>query len=657
MRRHATLLLFATALAVRLVCLLQLRDMPTFDVPLVDGANYFRTAQAIVAGDLRGGSQVFWQPPLYPYFLAALFALCGPSMPAVYVAQSALGALSCLLVHFIGRRLFSFRAGVCASLLMAFYGPLVHFDLQPLTPVLHVALALGGLLMLLRAAGIPEPAAAPGRDWLGAGLLWGLAAITTPNILLAVPPAAAWAIGRAARPRAGGSGAGAPAQWRLRPTALLLIGVMAPVALVAARNLAVAREFVLISSNGGINFYIGNNPDYERTIRIRPGGEFERLAQEPENLGIVGAAGRSRYFAARALRFLTEYPGQALRLYARKALALLAGREIPRNEDAYAYRRHSSLLALLLWRFGIAFPFGLLAPLALAGAIAVPAPEETRPGRRLLLMYAGAYALSILLFFPTDRYRLPLVPILALFAGWLLASTGGVWKRPAVAAAVGCGLLLFNLDALRPRESWPEEEALNQAYALRARGRVEEAKAAYRRALALNPRRLDPHNALAALAAQEGRWDEAAEHYRALVALAPDFAEARRNLGQAHLALGDREAARREWMIAVGLAPGAGLALADLCLSYLDEGFAVAAEPFCERAAKARPDLPETRFALGLVARALRQRDLARAELTEAARLFPPGSEGRRRAEEILERMKRRDEGVKDRETSDGTRR
>ena len=653
MRRHAALLLFVTALLVRLLCLAQLRDMPTFDVPLVDGANYFRTAEAIAAGDLRGGTRVFWQPPLYPYFLAAVITLLGPSMTAIYAVQSALGALSCLLAHFIGRRLFSFRAGVCASLVMAFYGPLIHFDLQPLTPVLHVALVLGGLLMMLRAAGVPAPALAPGRDWLVAGVLWGLAAIATPNILLAVPPAAAWAIGRAAR--AGRPGAGAMTGSRLRPAALFLIGVAAPIALVAARNLAVARELVLISSNGGINFFIGNNPDYDRTIRIRPGGEFERLAQEPENLGIVSAAGRSRYFAARGLRFVSEYPGQALRLYARKTRELLAGREIPRNEDAYAYRRHSSLLALLLWRFGIAFPFGILAPLALAGAIAVPAPEETRPGRRLLLVYAGAYALSILLFFPTDRYRLPLVPVLALFAGQSLGSFPSAWKKPAL--AICSGLLLFNLDALQPRETWPEEEALNLAYALRAKGRIEEAKAEYRRALALNPRRLDPHNALAALAAQEGRWDEAAEHYRALVALAPDFAEARRNLGQAYLALGDREAARREWRIAVGLAPGAGLALADLCLSYLDEGFAVAAEPYCERAARDRPDLPETRFALGLVARALRRRDLARAELSEAARLFPPGSEGRRRAEEILERMRRRDPGVKDRETPEGPRR
>jgi tetratricopeptide (TPR) repeat protein len=661
-RCRTPLAVFAVALGVRLVYLAEIRDRPTFDVPLVDGANYFRLAQAIAAGDLLGGTQAFWQPPLYPYLLALLIALFGPSMTAIYAVQAALGALSCLLVLFIGRRLFGERAAALAAIVMALYGPLVHFDLQPLVPVLHVPLVLGGLLLMLRAGGIAAPAAAPRRDGALAGLLWGLAAIATPNILLAVPAAAIWALGPRCRPAgAGATGtaapeaagpgalgtappARAPGRRDPGPAVLLLAGVALPVALVAARNLAVAGEPVLISSNGGINLFIGNNPDYERTLRIRPGGEFERLAQEPENLGIVSAAARSRHFAGRALRFVTGEPRAAARLYLRKARDLVAGREIPRNEDAYAYRRHSRLLSLLLWRFGIAFPFGVVAPLALAGAFAAPAPDAGRRGRRLLLLYAGAYALSILLFFPTDRYRLPLVPVLALFAGSLLAAPAAAWRRPAAAAALLFGLVLFNLDAPRPRESWPEEEALNLAYALRVKGRIEEARAEYRRALVQNPRRLDPHNALAALAAQEGRWEEAAAHYRVLVDLAPDFPEARRSLGQAYLALGRREEARREWRIAAGLAPGAGLALADLCLSYLDEGYPAAAEPWCERAVRARPDLPETHLAYGLTARALRQRDRARAALAEAARLFPSGSEGRRRAEEILERMRRKDE-------------
>lgn len=459
-----------------------------------------------------------------------------------------------------------------------------------------------------------------------AGVLWGLSAIATPNLLLTVPLVLFWSLRRTGR---------------IVAPALFLLGVTLPIALVAARNLAVSGEMVLISSNGGINFYIGNNPDYDRTIRIRPGGGFERLAQEPENLGIVGAAAKSRYFVSRAWAFIAGYPGAALRLYLRKGIDLVAGREIPRNQDQYVYRGGSSLLALLLWRAGIAFPFGVVAPLALAGACAGPRPPPA--ARSLLLMIAAAYAVSILLFFPTDRYRLPLVPIAALFAGACLGAPRTTWRRPAFIAALLAGVVLFNLDAFRAGERYPEEEALNHATALRVKGRLEEARAEYRRALAIQPGRIDAYNALASMAAQEGNWQEAADLYRELVDLAPDFADARHSLGQAYLALGRREEARHEWRIAVSLAPGAGLALADLCLSFIDEGALGIAEPFCRQGAAARPDLPETHFALGMYARATHDRQLTMAELNEAARLFPRDTPGRRRAEEILERMRRRD--------------
>jgi 4-amino-4-deoxy-L-arabinose transferase-like glycosyltransferase len=644
MLRRRSLIVFCAAWAIRLVHVVQIRRVPYFDVPLIDGANYFRTAALIASGDLRGGPGVFWQPPLYPYFLAAFLATIGRRLEVLYAIQSALGAFSCLMVYWIGRRVFGERAGLAAACVMALYGPLIYFDAQPLIPVLHIALVLAGLLLLLRAAARPgaggDAARGPERAWGAAGIAWGLAAIATPNVLAAAPAAALWA-GRRMR------------SWR-RPVSLFLAGLAAPVALVAIRNAVVAGDFVPISSNAGINFYIGNNADYERTIRIRPGGEFERLAQEPENLGIRSASARSRYFMRRAFDFLLGYPGAALRLYARKTVDLIAGREIPRNQDMYALRAYSSLLALLLWRWGVSCPFGLVAPLALAGALlpgdAVPgegaagaASRGAAGGRALLLGFAASYAASVVLFFPTDRYRLPLVPVAALLAGRALGAGRLVIGRPRVMATLCAGLVLFNLDALRRSDAYPEEEALNRAYALRAHGRLAEARAEYRRAIAINPDRIDSYNSLAAMAAQEGEWEEAAGLYREILARAPDFAAVREALGQAYLALGRKDDARREWQLAAGLAPGAGAVLADLCLSFRDEGAYEAARGYCEQGVRVRPDLPDTHFAMGLLWRALREPARAKQELLEAARLFPPDSPGRGRAETILRKMKEKE--------------
>jgi len=647
------LLVFAIALASRLVYVAEIRTLPWFDVPIVDGVNYLRTARTIAGGDLLGGSGAFWQPPLYPYFLAVLLRLFGERMAWIYVVQAVLGALSCVLVFTLGRRLFGERAGIASGLIMAFYAPLIHFDVQPLIPVLHIVLALLGILLLLRAGeavpagggsgGMERPAAL--RYSLG-GLAWGLAAIATPNILLAVPAAAAWIAWRAAPagPRNGRA--------RALPVLGFLLGMALPVGMVASRNLVVAGEPVLISSNFGINFYIGNTANYEQAIRIRPGGEFQRLAQEPENAGVVGAAAQSRWFTARAMQFLIGYPGSAVRLYLRKALDLAAGREIPRNENMYEYRRHSWLLSALLWRRLLSFPFGLLAPLALAGVVATAGEarseagatpsEERRAGRALLLLFAGSYAASLLLFFPTDRYRLPIVPVLAVFAGVLLATPARSLRRAPVWALLA-GLVLFNLDALTPSESWPEEEALNRAYALRVKGRREEARQEYQRAIDLNPGRIDGYNTLAVMAAEEGDWEHAVWRYRELLAVAPDFVEVRCSLAQALLALGRKEEARHEWETAAYLVPAAGAPLADLALSYLEEGQPEPAIDYARRAVRARPDLPETHFALGMAARALRHREEALRALEEAARLFPEGSPGRQRTEEVLGKMRSRD--------------
>jgi len=633
MRRRPALLVFGLALAARLVHLAAIRSLPWFDTPIVDGANYARLAGLIASGDLLGGRVAFWQPPLYSYFMALPFALFGPRMLPVYLLQAGLGALTCLLTGCLGARLYGERAGVAAGVVMALWGPLVYFDLQPLVPVVHLALAAAGLLVVTR-AGLDGG----GRGaWVGGGALFGLAAIATPNIALTVPAVAAWA-----RRRAGRSAA-------LR----FLLAAALPILAVGARNLLVAGEPVLVSSNGGINFFIGNNADYDRTVRARPGGEFERIAQEPGDQGIVGAAAQSRWFSARAGDFLRAYPGPALRLYLRKILDLVAGREIPRNENMYDYRAASPLLAALLWRAGVAVPFGLFAPLALAGLVAgwrvrkpsgaMPAPGEAaaRSGTALLLLYAGFYAMSVVLFFPTDRYRLPLVPIVAVLAGRAISAGVAAWRRPALGAAFVAGLLVFNLDAAVPQESWPEEAALNRAYALRVAGRTTEARAAYLEARRLNPRRLDPHNALGALAAAEGDWPAAEAHYRDLVALAPDFVEAHALLGQALQEQKKTPEARAEWVLATRLAPAAGQPLAELSLSYLEEGVLETAFDYATRAVGARPDLPETHFARAMAARALRRREVALPEMEAAARLFPPGSDGGRRATELLERMRR----------------
>ena len=70
--------------------------------------------------------------------------------------------------------------------------------------------------------------------------------------------------------------------------------------MVTVRNWAVSGEFISLSWNGGVNFYLSNHPDYDRLVGIRQGPEWEALMEQPLAAGQVGYAEHSAYFYRQA---------------------------------------------------------------------------------------------------------------------------------------------------------------------------------------------------------------------------------------------------------------------------------------------------------------------------------------------------------------------
>src|SRR5215831_1815890 len=96
----------AIALAVRLWHLHQILPAPFYDLLIGDAAAYDDRARAIASGNWLG-DQVFYQAPLYPYFMAVLYSLAGRSVSIVRYVQAVLGAISCTLLAGSGRLLGS----------------------------------------------------------------------------------------------------------------------------------------------------------------------------------------------------------------------------------------------------------------------------------------------------------------------------------------------------------------------------------------------------------------------------------------------------------------------------------------------------------------------------------------------------------------------
>ena len=127
----------------------------------------------------------------------------------------------------------------------------------------------------------------------------------------------------------------------------------------------------------------------------------------------------------------------------RRIYALWQGIEFLPDLDPYYARQHSSLLAALLWKAGLAFPFGLVAPLALVGILS-RLRVERQPLETALLLFAGCFAVQALLFSPADSGTRSLAaPALLIFAAVGVAAMGA----PAALARAGprCGGLLLGV--------------------------------------------------------------------------------------------------------------------------------------------------------------------------------------------------------------------
>jgi hypothetical protein len=258
------LAVFAAACAVRLVFVWHSRRLPFFFSPIIDAQGYdSRAAELLTTGI---SVRTFDQAPLYTVFLAANYFLFGQGYLAPRIVQCLMGAASCVMVQRLGVRLAGRTAGVIAGFAAALYGPLVFYETDLLREVLVIFLALALLLCLLRSeeGGRLRWAAA-------AGGLMGLSLIARENTFLFLPVAAAWLFLRADR--------ASKNRW-LAPALFVLLAIV-PVVPVTFQNYLNSGAFVPVSSQGGLNFFMGNSADSEQLTAVQPGIAWERLRSAP----------------------------------------------------------------------------------------------------------------------------------------------------------------------------------------------------------------------------------------------------------------------------------------------------------------------------------------------------------------------------------------
>ncbi len=513
---------FSGALLLRLFFLFGFSDNPTFDAPVVDAQGYDAMARDIANGR-PVGERLFWQPLFYPLWLSSVYTLSSSSMLVAKLFQTIVGSATCLLTFLLASRLLDRRTAIIAGIVTAFYGPLLFFETQ----LLATGWAAFWSVCLLTLFVIAEREKALWSFGM-LGACGALSVLTRPTFLpffLVACIALFWVVARETKePRKQGT-----------RIAALLLGWLLFTLPIALFNHHSSGRFTILPSSGGINLFIGNNPNREETLTARPGAQWQAIVQLPAQKNqLEGAWTQQAYFLERVRDYATTAPGDFLAGLGQKALQLISSRELPRNIDIYELSQWSTLSKLLTWKIAnFGFPFGLLLPLAAIGLVA-----NWRKWPAAVVLFPFCYGASIVLVFVTARYRIPLIPVLSIFAASGLVAMGHALRKQQWPVLTGMGAAAFLLILL---SSWPgpfaEErqsytgEMYREAALFKIRMNLHtEARALFLESIAADPASAEAHSGLAQTFYREGRLQEARDAWERAVALNPDWFEAVNNL-------------------------------------------------------------------------------------------------------------------------------
>ena len=675
------------AFVIRAMALAQLHDHPLLQPEgELDPGYYVALAKQVAAGDWAAGDRVYFVSPLYIYFVALIFLLTGGSVLAVQIVQIALGTAAVGLVASTARMWFGAAGAVVTGVLAAVTGHFTFNEVLVLQSSLDPFLAALALFLLARAC-----IGSGAKAWLVSGVALGMFALNRPNAILAAGVLAACAIVQATsrgRSLPNGGNARAARVWSVssasafamsvwRPAVGLVLGLALTLFPVALRNLAVTGELALVSSHGGLNFYIGNNPDADGTYRSVEGitpsiagqdRDARRVAETAEGRALSDGE-VSSYFYRQAWAWIAGHPLQAFALFLKKVAYMLNGDELPLNFSYASYSRDvASVLRLLPAGPPLLLPLGLFGWLFAGPRLLRERHVGDARARAdvaawwVWTSFIPAYIVSVALFFVADRYRVSLLMALCVTTApavlWMKEALARLWQgawrieAPALAALAGVIVICHwptHLDDGRVTEQTemlvylaaegreqellallPRTEAMHRqpalllyrvGAALRSSGRTEAALPFLERARRFEPARPEVALALGQTLLDLGRAGDAIPHLRAALDRGAPRDVANFDLARAFAALGRRDDARRALGAIEDVMRLDGVSANAVARLALDLDDAALAERAASRAVVASPSAAPAHETLGLVLARLGRTDEAIAELEVACRL------------------------------------
>ncbi|MGD0766292.1 MAG: glycosyltransferase family 39 protein [Dehalococcoidia bacterium] len=386
--------------------------------PFADAQFYDRAAASLAEG--KGYLNIFTQtatalwPPGYSFLLAAFYRVFGSHLSIAWGINIVLGALTCALLYVIGNLIGGRKVGVLAGLTLALLPGHVFYSSIVLSEVLFTFLAVAVMTLILWAV----RKSAPGPPLLIViGVLVGASALVRGQGLLLIFVAGLfWWLYTHDWARS--------LQW----ATVVMLTALAVIVPWSIRNYFAMKEFIFISTNDGVNLYMGNHEGASGGFEYGAGGSItEQFGYLPPN---EQEAKSSNVMMREGLRFMFTHPIDELGLTWSKLRYLyqsdddsLVWIEAPEAGKPLANRQ---LLADVL-------NDSYFAVLAFAGVGLYSFRRRLRGAVSLPLIFVGVFTLGQMPFFGMSRFHYPMLPSFALMAAAGMVSAVGYlrsrWKR------------------------------------------------------------------------------------------------------------------------------------------------------------------------------------------------------------------------------------
>ncbi len=582
---------FAGVLLIRVAVLARLTISPYLLPTHGDMHFYDDWAQRLLSGQLTD-HLAFYGLPGYAYLLAALYKLAGysPFVPALL--QALLDAGTAMLIYKVSVGIFPGTAKRHAQIagLVAAAGWALFVPAQTYAAILMPTAWVVFIFWLILWRIISRKNAPEGWEALTLGLLVGLTATAIATILFLIPLLIGAILLKPA--------ISTHSQLRIRISALVLLFLGAAVGTSPCwvHNRLIAHDRVFLSAHGGINFWIGNNPSANGYPRFPPGLRAGQAAMLQDSIDAAeSAAGHSlkrgevsHYWSAKARDYIERDPTAWLRLLALKLRTFWS-----------AFQYDDLSIVTILREQRVTFPgiyFGLVAAFALPAMIL---GWKTAPAGRWVTLAIALQMLALLPVFTTERYRLPVVPGLLVFAAFGLVmffnNLAAGKFRPALSYIV---LLTVSTVFI----SWPQRDpslwaldAYNSGWQALESNNLALAEKKLDVAYAYVPDNSETVFALGNLRLAQQKTDDALAFYWAVLSIDPKHKGALNNLGV--IALDSRDYANAEtWFRrAAQIDPANAKTHFLLAKTFLGKGNREAAQAEIDAALRLKPDQPEFR--------------------------------------------------------------